>query len=328
MPAPILAEVTRGGIVESRHYGAFVVADADGRLVLAGGDVERAIFPRSAVKAMQALPLVVSGAASRFGLSEAALALACASHTGTPAHTAVAEAMLHAAGCDETCLECGTHWPTSAAAARALAAAGASPCALHNNCSGKHAGFICTAVAAGLDPRGYVGAEHRLMRSVIAALQAVTGADLDRAPRGIDGCSIPTLAIPLHAIAAGFARFGTGLHLPQDMAAAAQRLRRAVAANPLMIAGDEKFDTVLTAAFGSRVFVKSGAEGVCCGAVPELGLGFAIKAEDGGMRGAEAACASLLRRLLGPHGLLDRLADAPVENWNGITTGTLCGRLG
>jgi L-asparaginase II len=328
MPDPVIAEVTRGGIVESRHRGAFAVADADGRLMLSGGDPERAIFPRSAVKAMQALPLVIGGAASRFGLSEAALALSCASHTGTPAHTAVAAAMLQAAGRDEHCLECGTHWPTSPAAARDLAAAGGAPCALHNNCSGKHAGFICTAVAAGLDPEGYVAADHPIMRGVIAALQTVTGADPDRAPLGIDGCSIPTLAMPLRAIAAGFARFGTGLHLPPDMAAAAARLRSAVAANPLMIAGDEKFDTVLTAAFGSRVFVKSGAEGVCCGALPELGLGFAIKADDGGLRGVEAACASLLRRLLGPHAMLDGLAETPVANWNGVATGAICGRLG
>jgi L-asparaginase II len=166
------------------------------------------------------------------------------------------------------------------------------------------------------------------MRGVTKAVEAVTGVDLGAAPCGVDGCSIPTFAIPLQALAAGFARFGTGRHLPAEFAAAAVVLRQAVAENPVMIAGEGRFDTVLTAAFGTRLFIKSGAEGVCCGALPELGLGFAVKAEDGAMRAAEAATASLLRRLLGPHTLLDRLASQLLTNWNGIDVGAVTGRLG
>jgi L-asparaginase II len=326
--SPVIADVSRGGIVESRHIGAFVVADADGGIVLSGGDPLRPTFPRSSVKALQALPLVAGGAAERFGLGGEALALACASHIGTPAHTAVASAMLARAGCDAGCLECGTQWPSSESAARALSAAGQGPGALHNNCSGKHAGFICTAVAAGRDPRGYVGPEHPVMRGVTEAIGIVTGTDLGAAPRGVDGCSIPTFAVPLQAVAAGFARFGTGRHLPAEFAAAASVLREAVAANPAMIAGDGRFDTVLTAALGRKLFIKSGAEGVCCGALPELGLGFALKAEDGSMRAAEAAAASLLRRLLGPHAVLDAWASSVLTNWNGIAVGAVMGRLG
>jgi len=324
----LIADVSRGGIVESRHVGAFVVADAQGGIVLSGGHAERATYPRSSVKALQALPLVTGGAAERFGLGGEALALACASHVGTPAHTAVAEDILARAGCDAGCLECGVQWPSSKAASGALSAAGLRPGALHNNCSGKHAGFICAAVGAGRDPRGYVGPEHPTMREVTAAVQAVTGADLAAAPRGVDGCSIPTYAVPLRALAAGFARFGTGAGLPGEFAAAAGVLRKAVAEHPAMIAGDGCFDTVLTAAFGTRLFIKSGAEGVCCGALPELGLGFALKAEDGSMRAAEAAAASLLRRLLGPHAVLDRLASPVLTNWNGIEVGAVSGRLG
>ncbi len=323
MPPFPLAEILRGGRVESRHTGAFAVADTDGRIVLSGGDADRAIFPRSAIKALQALPLVASGAASRFGLSQAGLALACASHVGAPVHTETASAMLAACGRDAACLECGTHWPTSSSAARALAARGARPGALHNNCSGKHAGFVCTAVAGGRDPAGYVSPEHPTMRDVISAVAAVTGGRLADQVPATDGCSIPTYEIPLASLAAGFARFGAGVGLPEGFAAAASVLRGAVAANPEMLAGAGRFDTVVAEALGETAFVKLGAEGVYCGALPALGLGFALKCDDGAIRAAEAATASLLRHFLGPGEVLDRLAAPVLTNWNGVTVGAI-----
>jgi len=327
MISVLLADILRGAEVESRHYGVFVVADTAGRVVLSGGNAERAIFPRSAVKALQALPLLLSGAADRFGLSDAELALACASHAGSPLHVETASAMLARAGRDETCLECGAHWPVSLSAARALAAAGRSPGALHNNCSGKHAGFVCTAIHAGLDPRCYVGADHPVMRDVTAAMSAVTGEDLARRTPAIDGCSIPTYAIPVRRLAVGFARFGTSTGMPDGFAEAAARLRQAVAANPLMLAGKDRFDTVVTEALGARAFVKLGAEGVYCGALPEQGLGFALKCDDGNARAAEAATAVLLRRFLGPNEVLDRLANPILTNWNGLAVGEIRGQL-
>jgi len=323
----VLAEILRGGEIESRHLGAFVVADAAGKIVLSGGDPQRAIYPRSSIKALQALPLLVGGAADRFALTGAELALACASHCGEPVHAATAAAMLARAGRDAGCLECGTHWPSSDAAARALAEAGVRPSALHNNCSGKHAGFICTAVAGGHDPAGYVGPEHPTMRAVTEAVAAVTGTDLARQSPGVDGCSIPTYRVPLQALAAGFARFGTGEHLPSGFAEAASRLREAVAANPLMIAGVGRFDTVVTEALGSSAFVKLGAEGVYCGTLPALGLGFALKCDDGAPRAAEAATAALLRHYLGANPVLDRLAAPTLTNWNGIEVGSIRAKL-
>jgi L-asparaginase II len=327
MTSILLAEILRGADVESRHFGVFVVADADGRVVLCGGNAERAIFPRSAVKALQALPLLLSGAADRFGLSDAELALACASHVGSPLHAQTAAAMLARAGRDEACLECGVHWPVSDSAARALSAAGQTPSALHNNCSGKHAGFVCTAIHAGRDPHGYVGADHATMRDVTAALSAVTGEQLARESPAIDGCSIPTYQIPLRSLAAGFARFGTGTHLPGDFAEAAARLRRAAAGHPEMLAGAGRFDTVVTQALGQAAFVKLGAEGVYCGALPSLGLGFALKCDDGAVRAAQAATAALLRHLLGPNEMLDRLANPALTNWNGLAVGEIRSRL-
>src|SRR6185437_4949371 len=153
-------EATRGGLVESAHRGAGAVVDAEGRVVMAFGDVDRPVYPRSAVKAFQALPLVASGAADRLGFSDKEIALSCASHSGSEDHVSTASAMLAKAGHDERSLECGPHWPLGETEARALARAGRTPTPLHNNCSGKHAGFICTSCAMGVDPKGYVEPGH------------------------------------------------------------------------------------------------------------------------------------------------------------------------
>lgn len=327
MEDPVLVEVTRGPEVESRHAGAFAVVDAEGGLVLSAGDVERPVFPRSAVKVIQALPLIESGAADRFGLTEAELALACASHSGEPLHAETAAAMLRKAGQEAGCLECGTHWPSNAQAARDLARSGAEATALHNTCSGKHAGFVCTACALGVDVAGYVRPGHQVQQEVKAALEDVTGTALDAARRGTDGCSIPTYAIPLRALAHGFARIGTGHGFGPARAAAAKRLRAAVAANPFLVAGTKRADTVIMQALGERAFTKVGAEGVFCAALPEQGLGIAIKCEDGAGRAAEVVLASLLLRLLDPgeagRGVLAPLANPVLRNWNGIEVGSL-----
>src|SRR6186713_1710441 len=141
MSNPVLVEVLRGALVESRHSGAVAVVDAGGGRVLALGDVEQPVYPRSAVKALQALPLVESGAADKFGFGNEELALACASHGGEPAHVEVAQRMLARAGLEPAVLECGAHWPSHQSSSQALARTGRAPSVLHNNCSGKHAGF-------------------------------------------------------------------------------------------------------------------------------------------------------------------------------------------
>lgn len=336
---PVLVELWRGSAVESRHAGALAVLDADGAPVLSVGDVDRPVFPRSAVKALQALPLVASGAAERLGLGDDELALACASHNGEPAHVHTAAAMLAKAGLDEHALECGTHWPMLETAGRALAARGALPGPLHNNCSGKHAGFVCLACTmnAGADAReftrGYVKPEHPVMREVAAALQAATGCDLARAPRGVDGCSIPTHAIPLRALALGFARFGSGTGLGDAHARAARRLRGAVARAPFMVAGSRRWDTHVMQRLGERVFCKVGAEGVYCAALPERGLGVALKIDDGtSARAAEVAMAATLEALLrlgdDEAAFMRGCSEVRLRNWNGIEVGRLAASAG
>ena len=323
MSNPVVVEALRGDRVESAHRGAGAAVDADGRVAFAFGDVDRPVFPRSAVKAFQALPLIESGAADRLRLDEAEIALACASHSGEAAHVAVASAMLAKAGRDAGALECGAHWPLGEKAARSLARSGESPSALHNNCSGKHAGFVCLACAEGLDPRGYVSPDHPVQRGVTEALADVTAAKLSKETRAVDGCSIPAYAIPLRALAHGFARFGTGQGFSPGRARAAARLRAAVAAHPSMIAGAGRFDTEVMTLLGVRAFTKTGAEGVFCAALPELGLGLAVKADDGARRAAEVMIAALLRRFGGFGEALDAFVAPEIVNWNGIVVGAL-----
>ncbi len=324
---PVLVEVTRGNRVESSHSGAAVVVDADGGTVFAVGDVTQPVYPRSAVKSILALPLVETGAADRLRLTEAEIALACSSHSGEPVHVEAAASMLGKAGRSFATLECGTHWPGNAAAAQALARSGGVPNALHNNCSGKHSGFVCLACDRGDDPTGYVKPEHPTMREITAALAALTSTELGEHNIAVDGCSIPTFAIPLNALALAFARMGTGQGLAPARAAAAKRIRAAAAAHPMMIAGTGRFCTRLMTEMGARVFAKSGAEGVYCAALPELGLGIAIKCDDGAGRAAEVATAALIVRLLPNNGEvppgLKALTAPELHNWNGIHVGDL-----
>jgi L-asparaginase II len=358
---PQLVEATRGGIVESAHRGALAVVDARGTAVCAIGDTTRPVFARSAVKVLQALPLVTSGAADAFNLTEEELALACASHNGEARHVATAAGVLAKAGLDAGALECGAHWPQHEVAQRELVASGtlisaptlpsvAAPqggaagsgaaqrplSALHNNCSGKHAGFLCVgcmmARAQGRDARefvrGYVRPEHPVMREISASMQDATGCDLSRAPMGTDGCSIPTFGIPLQQLAHAFAKVATGVGLSADRAAAAARLRRAVAHAPFFVAGTGRFDTRVMQRLGERVFCKVGAEGVFCAALPEAGLGVAIKIDDGNnARAAEVVMAAVIEALVRLDGderaFMQTLSDLPLKNWNGIRVGEL-----
>jgi L-asparaginase II len=273
------------------------------------------------------LPLVESGAADRLGLSDKEIALACASHSGSEYHIATARAMLAKVGFDERALECGAHWPLGEDEARALARSGRMPTALHNNCSGKHAGFVCLSCAMGVDPKGYVAPNHSVQREVAASIEAMTGARLSDDMRGVDGCAIPTYAVPLIALAYGFARLGTGQGLSQERREAAARIRAAVAAHPLMVAGKGRFDTEVTGMLGPRVFTKSGAEGVFCAALPEAGLGLAIKADDGAGRAAQVMIAALIQRFGGfdeeTAARLARFVSPRLFNWNGAEVGFL-----
>jgi L-asparaginase II len=327
MANPVLVEVLRGPLVESVHRGAVAVVDGDGATVLALGDGAQPVFPRSAVKALQALPLVETGAAERYRLGDDELAIACGSHGGEPAHVAAVERMLARAGLDATALECGAHAPSHRPSSDALVRAGRVASALHNNCSGKHAGFLCVARHLGIDHRGYVAPSHPVQRAVKAAIEQLTGVGLAEDRCGVDGCSIPTWAVPLTNLAHAFARFGTGHGLAAPHAQAAARLRAACTREPFFVAGTGRFATVAMERLRERVFLKAGAEGVYCAALPDQGLGIALKCDDGAGRAAEAVMAALIIRLLPLDGearaLLDRFARPILRNWNGVEVGRL-----
>lgn len=324
MGNPVLVNVMRGAVVESRHTGAVAIFDADGHSVLSLGDVERPVFPRSAIKAIQALPLIESGAADRFGFGAEELALACASHGGEPEHVAVAERMLKSAGLEVSALKCGVHWPLHAASSQALARSGGTATALHNNCSGKHAGFLCACCSMKADTVAYTDPTHPIQREVKAALESFAGLTLGDDVRAIDGCAVPTWAMPLSGLARAFARVGTGAGLPPQRAKALSRLRAAVAQKPWHVAGTGRFCTEVMRLFGVRIFIKTGAEGVFCAALPEQGVGIAVKCDDGATRAAEVMIAGALARLLTSEEdrmALERFVRPSLRNWSGATVG-------
>ena len=299
---PVLVEVTRGPAVESRHRGAAVVVDAGGGIVAAWGDVETPVFPRSAVKSLQAICLVETGAADRFCLGETELALSCASHTGQERHVTAVAAWLGTIGLAVGDLECGAQRPVDRDAATALLLAGQTPGRAHNNCSGKHVGILTTVVHMKENTRGYRHADHPAQVRIRDTIADMADWDLGEAPYGIDGCGIPTYAMPLVALARAGARFARPTRQSPVRADACTRLAAAMRAQPLMVRGNGSFDSHLLSRAPGRFIAKTGAEGVYFAAVPERGLGIALKIDDGTTRASQAALAFLLVYL----GLIER----------------------
>ncbi len=327
MANPVLVEVTRGALVESRHRGMVVAVDGDGKVLFSAGDSDAIVFPRSACKAMQALPLIESGAADAYRFGARELALACSSHSGEPEHAALAGAMLAAAGQDETALECGAHWAFDQKVLIDQARAMARPTVLHNNCSGKHAGFICAACHSGKDLKGYVRYEHPVQAEIRGVMESLTGAALAADNCGVDGCSIPTYAVPLTSLAHGFAKMATGTGLAPERAKASRRLIDACMAEPFFVAGTKRACTRLMKTAPGRIFAKTGAEGVFCAAIPEKGIAIALKCEDGTTRAAESMVAATLARFFTDepevHAALMAQANRSMSNWNGIHVGDI-----
>ncbi|MGE0719848.1 MAG: asparaginase [Alphaproteobacteria bacterium] len=324
---PVLVEVTRGTAVESRHRGSVAVVDGEGNVVHAVGDIARAVYPRSAIKPLQALALVESGAADRFGLGDTEIALACASHRGEPVHTETVTAWLGRVGLSAADLECGAHLPYDPRTMEALLRAGGTASPIHNNCSGKHSGFLTAALHLGLPTRGYIQPEHPLQQRLFRTVEEMGGEKLDATGRGSDGCGIPVFGVPLRALARAFARLDDTRGLAPERAAAAARILAAMAARPVMVSGHGNFVTRVMEVAGATVRLKSGAEGVYCAVLPGRGLGIALKIDDGAGRAAEMAMAATLDRL-GAFDAAQRAAladflEAPIRNVAGKLVGTV-----
>ena len=315
---PIILEVHRGTMVESRHRCHAVICNAVGDVVHAWGDTTLSIFPRSAIKPMQALALIETGAAQHFHLNDERIALAAASHAASQAHVMAVEAWLQDLGLGEAHLECGAHMPYDDRAAHGMIKRGEAPCRLHNNCSGKHTGFLATALYMGEDTRGYLAIDHPVQRRLYQALSELADADLGETARGVDGCGIPVYGMALKGLALAAARMAdpSGLGTVRQLAAA--RIVTAMAKHNFMVSGRGRFDTVAMTAgagvaqrTGAGLFAtKAGAEAVHTAILPDLGLGVAIKIEDGAKRASDAMMAHLLKFL----GVLD---DAAVDQLTG-----------
>lgn len=291
---PVLVELTRGPRVESIHRGAVAVLAASGEVVAACGDIDRPVFVRSAAKPLQALALVETGAADAFALGPAELALACGSHGGEPYHVARAAAWLTRLGLDQRAFVCGPHPPLDPGAAAALARADQPSKPIHNNCSGKHAGFLTVARHLGLPLCSYGDPGHPLQLRIRCDIEEMGDLRMGDDMLGIDGCGVAAFALPLRALALAFARLARPAGLGPRRTEAAQRLAQAMAAHPGMVAGRGRFDTRVIGAAAGRILSKGGAEGVHAAALVDAGIGIAVKIDDGGKRAAEAAMAAVL----------------------------------
>ena len=321
MANPVLVELTRGAMVESVHRGSVAIMDADGKMRLALGDVESLVYSRSSLKPMQAIPLVESGAAAAFGLSDEEVALACASHSGEPMHTERVAAWLQRLGLGESDLACGAHPSRYEPVAEAMIKRGEKPTRIFNNCSGKHTGFLTVARHWDIATNGYEQASHPVQQAVAAALRELS--DAKHLPYGIDGCAAPNFATSLTQFARAAARMAAPDKLAPERAAACRRLLSAMIAHPELVSGTGRACAILMRACTGRAAVKAGAEGFYAGWIPHAGLGIAIKIDDGAGRASETAIAAILDAL----GLLDaseparKVLHAPILNTRGATVG-------
>ena len=323
----LVIECSRGAAVESAHLVDAALVDASGRVVEAWGDIERFVYPRSAVKSIQALPFFESGAADETQATDAEIALACASHNGQDAQIGAVRKWLARTGLGEEHLECGGHLLYHKETAEEYIRRGEAGVAIHNMCSGKHSAFLVTAKLLGEETKNYIAREHPVQQRVSAAIREMTGWDISRSPWAIDGCSIPTIGLPLHALARGAANIADPDAQQPARQEAIGRIRAAIAAEPFMIAGDGRACSDIIPALAGKAYVKFGAEGVFFAPLLTLGFGLALKVRDGATRAADTAIAALLAHL----GLLDDAAqeklaayiEAPLANWRGIHVGTV-----
>ncbi|ABD53183.1 asparaginase [Jannaschia sp. CCS1] len=319
--AEVLVEVHRGPILECKHRGHVAIWRHGEGLIAGLGATEDRILPRSSSKMIQALPLVESGAADAVSLTPEHLALACASHQGAAIHTDRVTGWLEHIGLGEADFRCGSQWPNDIPARDALICSHCGPDQRHNNCSGKHTGFLTYGKHVGAGP-DYVDPAHPLQAAIMEAWDDVT--EEPNPEYAIDGCSAPNFATRLSGLARAMAAFAAASPDGGSREAAMVRLREAMMAHPDLVAGEGRACTRLMRTMGHRAAVKTGAEGVFIAIVPELKIGVALKIADGATRGSEAAIAHILGRLgvLDPnHPEAQAFTHGPIRNWNGIETG-------
>jgi L-asparaginase II len=313
-----MAEVWRGPFLESVHYGHAVICDAKGEIIQSWGNPDAIVLARSSSKMIQALPLIESGAAAAYGLTCEQLALTCASHNGAAIHTNLLKRWLENIGKSDEDFLCGPQMPNDNDTKNSLIKLGKKPCQIHNNCSGKHIGFLTLAnhLNAGAN---YIDPAHAVQQACLEAFERTTG---ETSPGfGIDGCSAPNYACTLKGIARAMARFASA-----KAESAKGQLRTAMMLHPDLLAGEGRACTRLIRAMGAKVAIKTGAEGFFTAILPEQRLGVALKISDGTTRASECAIAQILVKL----GALDpnhpealAFTNGPILNWRNVETGYL-----
>jgi len=294
-----IAEVTRKGLVESIHRGAVAVVNTKGKLLASAGDPGYLTYFRSAAKPIQAIPVVESGASTHFGLELAEIALLTGSHNGEVKHTETALAILRKIGLGVEYLQCGAHEPLHVPSRNALLAKGIKPSALHNTCSGKHAGMLTLARFRGLSLEDYYRPEHPVQQKMLQTVAEMAGLAPEQIPVGIDGCGVPVFGLPLEKMALAYARISApeDHDLTETRKEACSLIRKAMTTHPFMVGGTDRFDTDLLQASEGRLMAKFGAEGVYCVGVVEKGWGIAIKIEDGNLRALPSVTLAVLEQL-------------------------------
>ena len=323
MKSQIMCEIWRGSYLESVHTGMAVICDKDGEISHQWGDPNALILPRSSAKMMQAIPLIISGAEKKFSIAEDLLALACASHNAAEIHLSRVLGWLSHLGFSETDLRCGPQPSKDPYVKKQMLEKGQSPCQIHNNCSGKHAGFLSVSRHLNAGPE-YTDPDHPVQLMVMDVFQELTQNKVDGIT--IDGCSAPNPAIPLYSLAKAMSWFATAHKRDDQLSQAALKLRNAMVNYPELVAGDLRACTNLMKACEKKAILKTGAEGVFVAILPELEKGIALKIFDGGTRASECAIASLLIQLgvLNPnHPTALAYTHAPILNWRKIQTGMM-----
>ena len=323
-----LVEITRGEIVESIHYGAFIIVDSNGQVIAGRGDADLMTYPRSSMKPFQALPFVERGGDAVFNFTQQEIAIMCASHAGTDLHKSVLEGMHAKIGTHEDDLDCGVHWPGDADTREAMRQAGEEPTPFRHNCSGKHTGMLAHACLRDLPIENYLDPQHPIQVTIRETLAEMVDMAPDEMPLGIDGCSAPVYGIPLRNMAQAVAKMADPRELATGREKACRKITASMMAHPVMVAGPGKFDTELMTAAEGKVFCKGGAEGYqILGVMPDMlgenapGLGIAIKIADGDAKGRARTSVSLT--ILAALGILDEddlsqlseFGNGPVKNW-------------
>lgn len=324
---PVLVEVYRAGVLESFHRGVICVVNAEGEIIFSEGDTNQVCYPRSAMKLLQVIPLLVNGGIEKFGFTLEEIAVMCGSHNAEPEHLRVVNSILQKTGMSKDALNCGPQYPTSKRDANALIKADQKPHHIHNNCSGKHAGMLATCVLMGWPTENYTDAQHPLQQTILDTCSMMYEYPKEKMITALDGCSAPIFSVPVYNQALGYKNLVSTVHLPEAVQQACKVIIEAVSNYPFMVAGTGRYCTDMMKITAPNIIGKTGAEGIFAMAFTGQKLGVCIKIDDGKMLPQYNVAQSLIEASgafsaadLAP---LHRYAEEDLRNFNKLITGTI-----